>query len=317
MIAVPDPPRRPRRRGRRPADLHARRAREGNRLNPLAAAPSAAFVLALALLATPASPPAPGPTLAVEDTMHTEVPEVLVRAPRITLDEILDRVARGEARRDSLVRDQSFTATFRVVRHTADPKKAPELFQETVAKVYKKRPDKARSIRLREWYREPPKKEGDRGASIQVRASTDEEIVNFAFRPEHRRDYTFRIVGRDFLGGKRMVYRIAFAPRSSLDFENPSGLVWVDTNDFVIVRQELTFERSPVPLIVKGIDRMVIERERVDGIWVLSRVLMRVRASLPLPKVGRSFDFSMRFDDYRLNQGLPDSLFAAARGAEE
>ena len=33
-----------------------------------------------------------------EDTMHTEVPEVLVTAPRITLDEILDLVARGEAR---------------------------------------------------------------------------------------------------------------------------------------------------------------------------------------------------------------------------
>ena len=52
-----------------------------------------------ALLVATAPAGAQGPTLAVEDTMHTAVPEVLVRAPRVTLDEILDRVARGEKRR--------------------------------------------------------------------------------------------------------------------------------------------------------------------------------------------------------------------------
>ena len=39
--------------------------------------------------------------------MRTSVPEVLVSAPRVTLDEILDRVGRGEARRDSLLADQA------------------------------------------------------------------------------------------------------------------------------------------------------------------------------------------------------------------
>src|SRR5262245_25135174 len=88
-----------------------------------------------------ASPPGSGPTLATEDTLHTDVSEVLVRAPRVTLEEILDRVARGEARRDSLLQDQSFTATMRVIRNTAGHG-APKLFAETVSKVYKKKPDK-------------------------------------------------------------------------------------------------------------------------------------------------------------------------------
>ena len=56
------------------------------------------------------APAGSGPTLAREDTLHTEVPEVLVAAPRVTLDEILDRVARGEARRESLLTEQAFTA---------------------------------------------------------------------------------------------------------------------------------------------------------------------------------------------------------------
>src|SRR5262245_38707792 len=96
--------------------------------------------LLLSLLAA-ASPASHGPTLAVEDTMHTEVPEVLVEAPRVTLDEILDRVARGEARRESLLVDQTFLATFRIVRNTVG-RKPPETVQEIVARVYKKRPDK-------------------------------------------------------------------------------------------------------------------------------------------------------------------------------
>src|SRR5262245_45758069 len=94
--------------------------------------------VAAAARPTPA-PGAPGPTLAVEDTMHTDVSEVLVRAPRVTLNEILDRVARGEARRDSLLRDLSFVADIRVV-HNVVGKGTPELFAESISKVYKKKP---------------------------------------------------------------------------------------------------------------------------------------------------------------------------------
>ena len=43
-------------------------------------------LLVLAVLAAGLAGPAPsGPTLAIEDTMHTEVAPVLVRAPRVTL----------------------------------------------------------------------------------------------------------------------------------------------------------------------------------------------------------------------------------------
>ena len=48
---------------------------------------------------------------------------MLVRAPRVTLDEILARVERGERRRDSLMTDQRFLVTARLVR-TGDAKRA-------------------------------------------------------------------------------------------------------------------------------------------------------------------------------------------------
>ena len=258
--------------------------------------PAALTLAALALFAPANAPPpatnAPGPTVAVADTMHTAVPEVLVRAPHVTLAEILDRVARGEARRDSLLNDESFRAVIRLVANQAGPAKQPELESETVVRVYKKKD-----------------KDGDQHVNVRFRSDMSEEIVNFAFRPEARRDYRYRIVGRD-LAGNHLIYRIAFEPRSPLDPERPSGIVWVDTNDFVIVRQEVDFTRSPVPILVKGIHRMVIERTRIGSYWVLQRVMLRAELTIPVPKIGRSFDIGIAYDDYTINTGLPDSLFA-------
>jgi hypothetical protein len=262
---------------------------------------------ALLALAALAAAPAPGPTLAVEDTLHTTMPEVLVAAPRVTLDEILDRVARGEAHRDSLLEDQAFTFTLRVVGNVAAGRE-PRLLAESVHRVFRKRPDRVRSVTLREYRH----REGQRG-SVQAnfRSSMSEEIVNFAFRPEARHDYRYAIAGRDVIGG-RVIYRIDFAPRSRLAFDKPHGRVWVDTSDFVIVREELSFDRSPAPLILKDIDRMVIERKRVEGHWVLDRVLIRMSATVPLPTVGRRFDMALMYDDYALNRGLGDALFEGA-----
>jgi hypothetical protein len=264
------------------------------------------FLAALAVTVL-STAPVSGPTLAVEDTMHTEVAPVLVHAPRVTLSEILDRVARGEARRDSLMQDQTFLFTMRFVRGTAEKNAAPKLLFETVTRMYKKRPDKSRAQVLRD-YRAFPKKKGSAGIGVTMGPGMNEDIVNFAFQPAARRDYRYRILGRD-LAGNHLIYRLGFEPRSLLDPGAPHGSVWIDTNDFVIVRQEVGFAHSPAPPLLKSIDRMVIERENVNGYWVLRRVLMRAELGVPLPKFGRSFDMSLQFDQYAINTGLPDSMF--------
>jgi hypothetical protein len=271
-------------------------------------------LLTVLLAAAPAHPAGPAPragtpTLATEDTLRTEVPAVLVRAPRVTLDEILARVERGERRRDSLMTDQRFLVTARLVRG-GDAKRAPQVLSEWVARVYRKRPDRVRTQVLRDYQAKRPEK-GKPEVKVQVGADggMDEEIVNFAFRPGRRREFRYRVLGRDLVGG-HVIYRVGFEPRSLLDPAAPHGMVWIDTNDFVIVRQEVGFDHSPAPPLLKDVKRIVIERARVDGHWVLSRLLMRAEMSVPLPQVGRAFDFSMRFDDYAINTGLPDSLFA-------
>ena len=267
----------------------------------------AALVPMLAALAVAAGPArAAGPTLAVEDTMRTEVPEILVQAPRVTLEEILDRVRAGEARRDSAIRDQQFTATVRLVRDVGGGKPA-RLQEESVWRVYRKKPDQVRAVKVREWSARK-NKDGDDGDDIEFSPNSGERMVNFAFRADASRDYRFRIAGRDLIGD-HLVYRIAFEPRSTLD-PSPGGVVWVDTNDFVIVREEITFRGSPVPLFIKGVRRMVVERQRADEHWVLARVMVRVETTIPLPGMGNAFDFAIRYDDYRHNVGLDDALFS-------
>lgn len=266
--------------------------------------PSAPHLLLVALFA---AAPVSSPTLAVEDTLFTEIPEVLVRAPRVTLDEILDRVARGEARRESLLTDQAFTVVVRTVRDVKEKGRAPRLVEESVWRVLRKRPDKVRSILLRR--REGrPRRGSPSDLDVDFSPGMGEEVVNFAFQARARHRYRYRIVGRDLVG-HHVIYRIQFEPRSALEPFAPSGMVWVDTNEFVIVREELSFPQSPIPLILKSVDRMVVERERVEGHWVLSRVLFRSELTLPVPTLGKSFDITLQYRDYRLNRGLPDDLF--------
>ena len=285
--------------------------------------PGAVLALALACLApAPAAGQAPAPTLAVEDTLPmsmTRLPEEIVRAPRVSLDEILRRVAEGEARRDSLMQDQVFTM-LAALTYRDDEKgaSAPVVRQwESATRVYRKRPDKVRTVPLRH----KSNFKTDDGANVSVGASMGEELVTFAFSPRARSRFEFTILERHLVGD-HVVYLIGFTPRSKLD-DLPAGRAWVDTNEFVIVRQEFWYrDRSPAPLVFKSIDSCVIERTRVDGRWwVLSRVLARVQiTSLArvLARVGKekltpTVDFTLATRDWRVNQGIDDAVFAAGR----
>ncbi len=286
-----------------------------------------AVAVAVAPLGARAASAAPhasdgAPTLAVEDTIPIPsalLPEFLVTAPRVTLDEILGRVARGEARRDSLMKDQMYTMVglltyIKEAKGGSSPDAKHKL--DFASRIYKKQPDKVREVTLRK--RSDFKDDDDDDVEVNVSPSMREQLVSFAFEPRNRARYRFSIDGRHLIGG-HVVYVIGFVPKSKLD-PLPTGRVWVDTNEFVIVREEFWYrDRSPSPLFIKSIDSCVLERTRVDGQWwVLSRLLARVQlTSLArfMGKVARenvpaTVDFSILQTDWKINQGLDDSIFA-------
>lgn len=288
------------------------------------------YRLAVLVVAVAALHPGPaaavpgGPTLAVEDTLDAPitsvVPEVLVQAERVPLDEILRRVAEGEARRDSLMEDQTFTLLAKVLYldEKKDGGEATRVVDEQAARVYLKRPDRRKVVPLRDT-----RPDEDAEVKVEVRSSLGEEMVSFAFQPDARARYLFRILDRAFVGG-HLIYHIGFEPRSRVD-PLPAGEVWVDTNDFVIVREEFWYrERSPAPLFVQRIERCVIERTQVDGRWwVVERILGRAtlsslaRAMSGMMKSGPivAVDFSIWQTDWKVNAGLADSLFTGKEGS--
>ena len=274
-----------------------------------------------------AKPPLPRPTLAVEDTIPPLVaepyPEVLVNAPRATLEEILRRVAAGEAHRDSLMQDAAFTALFRVVGHEGKGEKEHSwIAWDAAARVYRKRPDLVRVILLKNQAYDDkgkPKKESD--VDVEFDADLSERFIAFAFDPAVSERFRFDIEERSVVG-EHVVYRIAFAPRSALDLL-PKGQVWIDTNDFVILREEFWYrDRSPAPLFVEKIDSCVLERTLVDDrYWVLSRLLVRLTLSDPVhflgkvsgDKIPKVCDLAFQQSDWIINGGIPDSLFTAGK----
>ena len=121
------------------------------------------------------------------------------------------------------------------------------------------------------------------------------------------------------LVGGHVVYVIAFVPKSSVD-DLPEGRVWVDTNDFVIAREEFWYrDRSPAPMFFKRLDSCVVERTKVDGKWwVVSRVLARIQltsmarfmAKMAKEPLGQTIDFVATQYDWKVNQGIDDAVFA-------
>jgi hypothetical protein len=179
-------------------------------------------------------------------------------------------------------------------------------------------------VRLKEWSREEEKKEGKKGGEQNVKVSFDadmsESFIAFAFDPKMRARFQFRIEDRKLVGD-RVVYLLSFAPRSSLE-ALPSGHVWLNTNDFVILREEFAFkDRSPLPLFVQSIDSCVLERTLIDHqYWVISRILARVTLTDPVRWMGKLagdeipkvVDLALARTDWIINGGIPDSLFAPA-----
>src|SRR5262245_20458968 len=255
----------------------------------------------------------PRPTIAVEDTLYMDLPEEIVRSPRVTIDEILRRVAEGEAHRDSLMDDQVFTMLAALTFLDSEKGPASPVVRqwESATRVYRKRPDKVRNVLLRQ----KSNFKSDNGATVTADASMGEELVTFAFSPRLRKKYKFTILERHLLGD-HVVYVLGFTPKSKLD-DLPTGKAWIDTNEFVIVRQEFWYrDHSPSRLVFKTIDNCVIERTKIDDKWwVMSRVFARVQVtSLArfLARVGKekltpTVDFSLATREWQINRGIDDS----------
>jgi hypothetical protein len=235
---------------------------------------------------------------------------VEVRARRESLDEILDRIAAGEARRDSTIHDEVYDVYVRLLERDPNRDTPRRTVLNQVSRVYRQQGGLLREVVL--------KREASRqGLDVSSGPSMREQIIKFAFDPLLRKLYKFQILGRDFAGG-HVVYRLQFEPRSGF-YKLPSGRLWVDTNEFVILREEFWYRgASPMPLVFKSLDNFVVERTQVDGkYWVISRMVGRVTFALPVLGIPPQGDMVITHQNYRINQGIEPGIWKGIQPLKE
>ena len=257
------------------------------------------------------------PALATEDTFGVrvkyEMRTIEVQAKRLSLRDILERAREGERRRREAVQDLSYTERVRVTvlggRGGASDRRR---FFESAARVYWKRPDKQLRVDLGE------RKYGDQESKEKLEARSEvqvemHDVLDFAQGPfylENLDEYHYELKDRR-LFPDRVLYAVDFTPRS--DFEPlPDGVFWIDTADFVVVHEDMEFERNPVPLLLKSIDHIVRERKQVDGRWVVTRLQLMAEMRAAFIVGFDRAEFEVSFSDFAFNTQLSDSLFRNA-----
>lgn len=267
----------------------------------------------------PAGPPLqkpPAPTaarrsdflLASEDTVDipvTELPTLEITTTRLGIAEIVDRCIREEEARSRRIRSHEATLEVKTTLEITDKKGFVErkIVQEDIFRT-KTEPDRkpvSTLISHQEYElvgeeRKPreQKPEGDDEGGVKI---SIDEVNGLPFYLADRNDYRFTIRGREIVGD-RVVYEVGLEPRS--DFEvAPKGRIWIDTSNFVILREEFDFEdRVPMPIFVKSLGPVIRERSQVGSTWVTSRLLVRC-------------DLKMGWLKF-LDDEIPDRVFVVA-----
>ena len=258
-------------------------------------------------------------TYAREDTVQLPLfiyrDDIDIEASRVSLKEIIRRCIEAEKTKYDDVEDIQFTVNSRAVIYYGDAadSSTKRTVHEGVSRIYRKQPDRFRAVSLgqREYTVKDGKvdPEDDSDDRAGIRASTREELTDLPFFFEDLSDYNFDIRERVDLDD-RVLYRIGFEPRSEFD-PLPSGEFWLDTTDFQVVHVDMSWtENLPMPMILKDIDHVSIEKKKIHGVWVYDRISARVHLRkvplLPLPRV---MELVVRFQDYMVNQGLGDDVF--------
>ncbi len=257
------------------------------------------------------------PALATEDTFGVrvkyEMRTIEVQAKRLSLRDILERAREGERRRREAVEDLSYTERVRVTllggRGGASDRRR---FFEHAAQVYWKRPGKHLRVELgeREYGDQEVKETLEARSEVQMEMFDALDFAQGPFYLEELDNYRYELKDRR-LFPDRVLYAVDFTPRSDFD-PLPGGVFWIDTADFVIVHEDMEFERNPFPLFLKSIDHIVRERKRIDDRWVVNRLQMVAEMRAAFIVGFDRIEVEATFSDFAFNTQLPDSLFRNA-----
>jgi len=251
------------------------------------------------------------------------LPEPPACAEEIALEEILDRVhLANEASEDSLT-DYVCQSTFMMREPRKDGTAKTVLVQDKT--VYFRAPDVEREIfrsvtkkgevlspeELAE-YQEKADEEArkqSRGEAAPDDDSSGNKEGTLAFRasapwdPDERDQYTFELLEPDTIRSMP-AYVVRVIPREEEE-HLVDGTVWFHRDLFEVLKLE--FQPAKNPRFVKKA-RVILDFDEVHpGYWLPVEMKMDVAGGLLFIK--KAFQMHQTWREYRINAGLPDSLF--------
>ncbi|UCE01371.1 MAG: hypothetical protein JSW67_08685 [Candidatus Latescibacterota bacterium] len=243
---------------------------------------------------------------------YTDTTEVITKP--LTLREIIARSVEGEKRKLGGHNDMTYTMTVRLVANWEERKE----IRDVVSRMYADVTGFSRAVMLGETVRNykleegewvVDEKKGDEKSGVRVESDGYSDFAELPFFLEEQKEFDFELLERT-IEVDHVIFKIGFKPKS--DFKAlPSGIVYVDTDDYRIIHEEFTFEQNPFPLFLKDIRRISRHWEELPGgEWVFTRLIMEVELRGGFfGKIPDRAAVSLFRDDFRFDEGYDARTF--------
>lgn len=229
------------------------------------------------------------------DTLGTDpfiTDTVVVSAPQITVDEVIEAIGRRMQRDDYLMAEYEYTALItQVLRDDPGVEGGNYKVEEFALRHHFSREQGDQVAKL--WERSRKFENGE-----QVEDEVDEEMTaeflptqeNLIgaqpFSPDGGHRYHYTILDRQLVGNN-LIYKVSFRPK--VKFEAlPKGTIWVDYSNWVVRKFEAEMtDAVPYPMFLKSIPVYRMSQERFGEFWfpteVYMNVILRKIPFLPIP----------------------------------
>jgi len=285
------------------------------------------FGLVLCLiLAVPAwgqnnNPHTPADTLGTDpDSGDT----VVVSAPKVTVEEVIEEITRRIKRDDYLMASYEYTTLItQVLRDEPGKLGGNYKIEEFALRHYYSRELGDQVAKL--WERSRKFENGE-----QVEDEIDEEMtaeflpmqdgmideMPFSSTGGHR--YHYEILDR-LLVGNNLIYKISFRPK--VKFEAlPSGTIWVDYSNWVVRKFEARMtDAVPYPMFLESIPVYRMSQERFGEFWFPTEIFMEIKLrAVPLVPIPDNVELRVSLQDVVINgEALSPQDTAPGAGVSE
>lgn len=232
---------------------------------------------------------------------------VVVSAPKISVDEVIQEITRRIKRDDYLMASYEYTALItQVLRDQPEGVDGDYKIEEFALRHHYSRELGDQVAKL--WERSRKFEDGQ-----QVEDEVDEEIsaeflpmqdgmieeMPFSSTGGHR--YHYEILDRQLVGNN-LIYKISFRPR--VKFEAlPSGTIWVDYSNWVVRKFEARMtDAVPYPIFLESVPVYRMSQERFGEFWFPTEVFMKIKLrKIPLLPIPDNVEVRVSLQDVVIN----------------